>query len=226
MRTYRDPGRRYACNALAGSLGVSQDTPTVNAASQAVYQQVANLVSAQGFARYMVDLQGVISTYRDARDAYSAAGIHGQAAVAEGRRVEVLRLYDALAEVYRADPSFGLQGPSRGLGLPQAVAIGLGAIVAIIGTYSLLTYLAARRDEAAAALQDAKTAADACALDPHSPGCVAALETRQAGIEAAAGKSSPWDALVSVAKWAAIAVVAFKLFEMLSSRSKRRSAEA
>lgn len=202
----------------------------------ALARELIDLAVGRRFARMMVDLQAVVSDWREVRDAWLRvpspdAGIG--AYNAEAFRLRALAIYDRLAEVYRVLPDIGLSqdgglaGP-RGMGIaPAAIAAiflsAAGAILALLGGLSLYAWISTQRTQAQANAQLAQAANAVCVAQPGSAACQQALDAANRGVPPPAG--GPSDLLGQVAKivaWGAVALLGFKAIEFLTTRQAVR----
>ena len=239
------PGKMGGCPAADGvasralvpvpsrALGSPEEPP--QGIVDAFVEQIKALLDAgpQRFARYMIDLQRVISDNRDARDTFLAIGTDDAAVGAwnaEEARRKAQGVYDALANVvYRAWPDIGLGGPGRMgiafLALLPFIIEAAKVIALILGGVSLWTWLDTSRQTAQANRTLAETAQRTCAADPNSPACLAALRTAAAGVPQPAGGLT--DAIGGVGKivlWGALAFLAYKILTMIGEERKARRA--
>ena len=156
----------------------------------------------QGFGAFMVRLQTTASQYREAREGFSAAGDEAAADEAQRQYDRTMQVYDALAQVYRVAPDLGIadfeQGASSDgdLGwLPIVLGIAK-AISMIVGSAGLLAWAASAFRDSGSRQELAAVARSACAVDPDSPGCRAALDAAAPAPSGAA--RIPWTGILIV----------------------------
>ena len=185
----------------------------------------------QQFARFMVNLIGIANDFKEARDRMMQIPSDEAAIAAYGADQgykATMGIYHALGNVvYAAWPDIGLQGARLGNPLilaiiPLIIQAGY-AIAAIIGAWSLFSWVDTAHQTAAANRTLADTAQRTCADDPNSPACVEALRTAAKGVPPAPNVIG--DALGSLGKivmWGALAFLGVKLIGMINEERKAR----
>ena len=217
----------YGGRAMAGPMGAGPVDRVVD--------EIKAMLDAgtQRFARFMVDLQGVVTDWREARDRFAAIGTDDAAIAAyaaeEGRK-RTLAVYDALAGVfYRAWPDIGLQG-ERGMGFAWLAVLpfviqAAQAIALIIGAYSLFAWVDTSRQTAQANRTQADNAQRICAANPNSPACLEAMRVAAQGVppppDPIAGALA---GLGKIAMWGVIAFLGVKILGMVGEERRARRA--
>lgn len=214
--------------------GYEREMSSLPEEAQRLASQLLDLAVGRRFARMMVDLQAVVSDWRDARDAWlrvpsADAGVG--AFNAEQNRLRALGLYDRLAEVYRVLPDIGLSGPGA-LGVaPQALAMVIlsvaAAVAAVLGGLSLYGWINTQRAQAEANGRLARAAEQVCAAYPGSPQCQQALDAANRGVPPPGG--GPEALLGQIGKivaWGAVALIGWKALEAIGTAMGRRKAAA